>query len=164
MKAVSPKCRRFGYAGSGFSFIFARYPDSKSLARATGARDSRDLTGYSKAWPELVFPDVVREQFRGNVFNVELSAVACADARAERRRWHHEIGHAVDFCVSQYRTYVFAFTGRAPVESEVSEFKASLTEYLADAAAVFMNELAGAEPDQAVSTLPQTLPWLGGSK
>lgn len=106
--------RRLGYADTGFAFHFARCHDHNALrdyvmkipsARAEAwfkgpATEIPD--GFTVCTADRVLPGLVPEAVGDFLCEVHVVVVADDDARKEKRRWHHEIGHACDFAGAHY--------------------------------------------------------------
>lgn len=165
----SPTARQIGYEGSGFDFFFVKCPDAKSYKEYIMARDKaatrahlNGTTGYCMSlYSEVfrgIFPNAAPTVPGGRRdFIVETHIVVLGDeAPAEvRRRFYHEIGHAVDFAAQHLAIVRRAYGVKSEGHCSDMETRALLSECLL---ANLDNFLAG-EEHGAFSGIIEAMPW-----
>ena len=176
--SASVRVRRSGYEGSGFVFYFARCKDRKALAAYVSSLPGgeklrgQDIPyGYSLSRATTVLPGVIPEAAGTHLWEAHMAVVAAGGKDkvtpvAERRHWHHEIGHTVEWFAAAHSEEVDRHTSMiqsASVKYEGTvEASAYCNEFLCECVdLMLMGSEAGAE-----SGLPFVMPWCraGGGK
>lgn len=148
--------RRVGYKGTGFSFVFANCPTRQAFrdyVRKLPATvhepwmsgKGETPTGFTVMDNHPVFPGTIPESDGSFLCDIAIVVLDTEFDREARRRWYHEIGHAVDFATkSGHRA-----------ASDI-EFPAYCTEFLCEALDVFLDGAGG----PIMSGFPHMFPWV----
>ena len=178
--------RRLGYADTGFAFHFARCHDHNALRdyvmKIPSVRteawfkgpESEIPDGFTVCRTDTVLPGLVPEAVGDFLCEVHVVVVACtpinygnlvetlsACKRREKRRWHHEIGHACDFGQCQVPG-VFRAKGREDhgqryfMNGAIEEFPGMCNELLCEA----VDCMFEGDVNPVVSGFESLFPWL----
>lgn len=142
-QAFSIKHIKTGYPGTGFSFHLVRCDSREALHHAVstipGVQKNQPWfadpehgdvpDGFTCAVEENVIPGILRES--AGSFNCEVYLVVNSASECERRVWHHEIGHAVDFVTRLYAKALKA-KGLEVTPERRTEIPAYTNEYLCE--------------------------------
>lgn len=168
--------RRIGYANTGYAFHLVRCLDHKDLRDYVKAipsvrpepwfkgPDSEVPDGFTVCRADSVFPDLMPEAVGDFLCEVYVVVVADNDVRRERRRWHHEIGHACDFGQTQVPG-VFRAKGcldhgqKYFMNGAIEEFPGMCNELLCEA----VDCMFEGDVNAVVSGFESLFPWLAGS-
>jgi hypothetical protein len=165
----SPTVRQIGYAKSGYDFFFVRCPDGKSYQEYVMAHDKvttptmlKGTTGYCISTHANVFSGIFPNSApvspgSHNDFIVETHIIVrdSFDAAEVRRRFYHEIGHAVDFVAQHLNITRRAYGIKPEGHCSDMETRALLSEFLLSNLDSF---LAG-DATGATSGVIEAMPW-----
>lgn len=163
-----------GYPGSGFYFHFERcvgrkvYQDAvREVYPNVVTKKLLDSDGFTICERDEVLRGILPQSAPVSdnssthfIVDVHIIVPATADGTDERRRWYHEIGHAVDFCAQHMAIVRRDHCIKAEGQCSDEETRALLTEFLMGSLNSFLN---GGEV-QASSGLLDAMPWAAKSE
>jgi len=171
--------RRVGYPNTGYAFHFARCHDHKALRdyvmkipgvkqepwfKGLDSETSEIPDGFTVCSADRVIPGTMAEAVGDFLCEVHVVVVACDDVRKEKRRWRHEIGHAVNFAGFHCRMPLFAAHDSGPFRNATfdehrlceTEFPAFCNEFLCEA----VDSMLEGDINPIVSGFGSLFPWL----